>query len=561
MPGPMSLPRVRAPMLLIAGLAACTGGGGGEATEPSKAAETRDTLVIGSQADVGLLNPVVYQSVADAAVLEAISFPLVDVEFDCSLKKMPGFAKVWEWNEDGTVLKMELRDDLKWEDGVPVTAEDLKFTYDLVADPLVGSPRLANIDRMVPDARPKIIDATHIEWHYTQAYDRDTQMSQTMLGIVPKHVWEGVDRATLRGNDKINQPLSYGPWRVAKWEPTQRLVLEPNPNFSGPEAFKAHLDRVVFKILPDYSSRLIELEAGNIDMMEQVLVSDADRLREEHPEIDLVRRGYRSEDYLVWNLTNELFSDLRVRKALALATNVESMIEKLLTSKNGDSYARRSIGTITPALCGVHNDDVMPLPYDVEKAKALLAEAGWADSDHDGVLDKGGKKFEFTLITNAGNKRRADAGVLLKDMFAQVGVVANIEKIEPNAFFERNRKKEFEAALGAWSAGLFVDPTTVWHCDGPDKHYEFNFAGYCNPDVDALMEQGLSTPNPKDAAPIWKDVQARIYADQPYLFLWWLDEIVAVNNRFTNRKIDILSPISRLQEWEVPADKVKYERK
>ncbi|MEZ4240882.1 MAG: ABC transporter substrate-binding protein [Myxococcota bacterium] len=550
---------------LLAALAACTGTSPSEdaatdGTDP--AASTRDALVIGIQADAGMLMPAVYESATDGAILETLSYPLVDTEFDCSLKKMPALAKSWEWSDDGKVLSMDLRDDIQWEDGEPVTAEDIKFTYDLIADPAVASPRVASIQYLEPDGRPKIVDATHIEWHFTQAYDRDTQIAHVNLGIVPKHVWENVDRSTIRGNDKTKQPLSYGPWRLAKWDQGASLVLEPNPKFTGPEFFRAHLNRVIFRVLPEYSTRLIELEGGNIDLMEAVLVADADRLREEHPEIKLTRRGWRSNDYIGWNLNNPLFEDLRVRKAMALATDIDGMIGKLLTSKTGESYAKRSIGTITPALCGVHNDDVKPLPFAVDQAKALLAEAGWKDSDSDGVLDKGGQKLAFSLLTNTGNKRRGDAAILFQDQMKQIGIQVEIQRAESNQFFERLRKKDYEAALAGWAAGLFVDPSTIWHCDQPEKgkKYEFNFTGYCNPEVDALIEKGLATPNPKDAAPIWKEMQAKIYEDQPYLFLWWMDEIVAINDRFQNTSIDVLSPYNRLQEWEVPADKVKYQR-
>ena len=562
---------VRVTALVAASLiAACTGSSSSTTSDVDKdkgsagtgAGGTRDTLVIGWQADIENLIPVVSQSAADSNVIGALSFPLIENEFDCSLKKSPALAKSWEWNEDGTILKMELRDDITWEDGTKVTAEDIAFTYELVADPAVASPRISHIERLKPEGRPKVIDATHIEWHFTQAYDRDTQMSHVGLPLVPKHIFSTADRASLRGNEKATQPLSYGPWRLAQWEANQRIVLEPNPKFTGPESYKPKLNRVIFRIIPEYASRLLDLETGKIDLMEQILVTDADRLREEHPEIRLVRRGWRSNDYIGWNLKNELFSDVNVRKALAMGTNIDEMISKLLTSKTGESYAKRSIGTITPALCGVHNDDIKPLPYDVEKAKQLLAEAGWKDTNSDGVLDKNGKKFEFTLLTGNGNKRRADVAVLFQDQMKQLGVAVNIEKLETNTFFERMRQRDFEAALAGWSAGLFVDPSTLWACDDPanNKQTQFNFTGYCNPEVDKLMDQGFTTPNPKDAAPIWKDVQARIYADQPYLFLWWMDEIVGINNRFENTSINVLSPIDRLYEWEVPADKVKYQR-
>lgn len=550
--------------LSLLALVGCSGGssgtGAGTGTGGASGDGPRDTLVIGMQSDIGNLNPVVSETATDSNVIEALSFATLYTDFDCSLKKEPGLAKSWEWNEDGTILRVELRDDIKWEDGMPVTAEDVAFTYDLIADPAVASARFNHVERLEPDGRPKIVDASHIEWHFTQAYDRDTQASHVAMELVPKHVFGSADRGSLRGNEKSNQPLAYGPWRLAKWEPQSKVTLEPNPAFSGPPEFRPKLNRVIFRVIPDYATRVIELENGTIDLMEALLVSDADRLREDHPEIRLVRRGWRSMDYVAWNLSDPLFQDAKVRTALAMAADTNDMVGKLLTSKTGEKYARPAIGTITPALCGVHNDDVKPLPYNLAEAKRLLEEAGWKDTDGDKIVDKGGRPFEFTLSTNTGNKRRADAAVLLQDQFKQIGVKVNLEKTESNTFFENLRKKQYQAALAGWAAALFVDPSAMWHCDTPGKKYEFNFTGYCNAEVDALIDKGLSTPDPKEAAPIWKEVQAKIYADQPYLFLWWLDEIVGVHERFQNTKIDVLSSMHDLHEWSVPADKVKYKR-
>lgn len=547
-------------------LLALLGCGGGErATLVEQggdgASQTRDTLVIAYQSDIGNLISVVSETSADNDILTNLSFPVIDTEFDCALEALPGMATEWAWSEDGKVLSMTLRDDLTWEDGTRVTAEDIAFTYELVADPQVASARVASIERMVPQAMPKIVDPTHIEWHFTEAYDRDTQMAHaTSLSLVPKHVLAAADRPTLRGHEMGKKPLSYGPWRLADWKPNSLIVLEPNPNFSGPAELKPKLNRVIFRILPEYSTRLIELESGKVDMMQGITVADADKLREKNPDIRLVRRGWRSNDYIAWNLQHDIFKDVRVRRALAHAVDIDGMIGKLLTSTTGEAYARRSIGTVTPELCGVHNDDVKPYPYDPEKAKQLLAEAGWTDTNKDGILDKDGKPFEFTLSTNTGNKRRADIQVLVQAQLERIGVKVHLEKAESNAFFENMRKKRFDAAVAGWSAALFVDPTPIWHCDTESRKYEFNFVSYCNPEVDALMEKGLLTPDPAEAAPIWKEVQAKIYEDQPYLFLWWQDEIVGIHKRFENTKIDVLSALNDLHDWEVPADKVKHKR-
>lgn len=523
--------------------------------------ETRDTLVVGTSADLGNLVSVVQESAADSDILAALSTRMVEVDFDCSIKKAPGLAESFEWSPEGTTLTMRLRSDISWEDGKPVTAHDVAFTYDLISDPSVASPRLPYMARLVEGKRPVVIDDHTIEWHFTEAYDRDTQMSHVAaISLVPKHILESTDRASLRSSPLATAPLSYGPWKLAKWEPNQRIILEPNPAFTGPAADKPHLNRVIFRVIPEYASRLLELESGKIDLMDQILVEDADRLREEHPEITLKRRGYRVMDYIAWNLKDPRFSDPKVRTAFAHAVDVDKAMNKLLASSTGELYAKRSIGTITPELCGVHNDEVAPLAYDLEKAKALLAEAGWTDTDGDGTVDKDGKPLTFTLTTMAGIPRRAEIQVLVQANLKDIGVDVQIETMEQNAFFESLRKREFEAAISGWQAGLFTDPSSFWHSDTPEKKYEFNFTSYANPEVDALIEKGLATADPRESSPVWKELQAKIYADQPYLFLWWMDEIVGVNERFEDTEIDVLSPVHNLHRWKVPADKVKYRR-
>lgn len=553
------LPRLQ--IALLAGLAACGGGGGEGKTDGGSATGPRDTLVVAWASDIDSLNPVVSTSANDSEISGQVFASLIDNEFDCSLKKLPAMATEWAWSEDGKTISMTLDTRYKWADGKPVTADDVKFSYELVTDPNVVTARAGYVDRLTPEGRPRIVDDTHIEWQFTEAYDRDTQMSHvTAIPPLPRHILGSADRATLKGHEFSKSPLPSGPWKISKYEPKQRIVLEPNENYTGPEENQPRLQRVVFKIIPEYATRLLELQNGQVDMMQQILVEDADMLRKTSPNVNLVRRGWRSMDYVAWNTKDPKFSDKRVRQALAQSVDINGMIGKLLTSETGEAFARPAVGTITPELCGVHNDDIAPLAYDVTKAKAMFAEAGWTDSNGDGVLDKDGQKFEFTLMTNAENKLRGEAAIRLQSYYKEVGVTMNIERLEFNSMVERLHKRDFEAALGGWSAGLFVDPVDVWHSDPPDRPHEFNYTSYANPKADELIDRGMKTPKPEEAAPIWKELQAVIYDDQPYLFLWWRDEIVGLDKRFEKYEINVLSTLSHLERWEVPADKVKYPR-
>jgi peptide/nickel transport system substrate-binding protein len=540
----------------------------------------RDTLVIGLPTDVKSLLYVVAQSAADAAVMDATQRGMYGSRFDCSLQSTPDFARAWSFSEDGKTLDVELRDDLRWEDGTPVSAQDVAMTFDLVADAKVASPRAGNVEFMDPAARPEVIDPTHLRWRFTKAYDRVTMLSHTNLPPVPAHRLKDADRASLRGHPiSASAPLSNGPFRVTKWEKNARLVLEPNPAFGGDAADRARLRRVIFKVLPEYATRLVELESGAIDVMESVLVADADKIAREHPEIRLYRRGWRFMDYVAWNSLDPadtkaraarlapgetldldavaghaLFADRAVRRALAKAIDVDKLIGDVLTSRaTGERYGRPAIGTITPALCGAYNDAVQRFPYEPESARAELASLGWRDTDGDGVLDKQGRPFRFSMLVNAGNARREKSAILVQSMLRKVGVDMQVEKIESNTFFERLRKKDFDAALAGWSAALFIDPTSMWGRDSA-----FNFTSYRDPEAARIIEAGLGAPDPDAANAHWRALQARIYEDQPYAFLYWMDDLVAVHSRFEDVNVDILSPYGHLERWSVPADKVKY---
>jgi len=542
----------------------------------------QDTLVIAYQSDADNLTSVVYQAAADGMIIDNINYSSVNPEFDCELTYGPELFDSWEWNEDQTEVTVNLRKGVNWSDGTEVTSADIDFTYDLIADPVVASPRMAYVENMV-EGTPEVIDSHTLVFKFKHAYDRTTMEAHISFTPMPHHLLKDADRATLRGHEFGTNPIITGPWKVADWKRNERIVLEPNEAFTGADKDKARIQRVIIKVLPEYATRLVELENGQVDLAQAIQVEDADRLAAEHPEIKLYRRGWRSQDYVAWNQLDfedykakkelhvgeedwkwedvdrhPIFGDTATRVALSKAIDVDKLMNDLLTSKvTGEVYAKRSVSTITPALCNVHNNDIEPIAFDPTAAKADLAAAGWTDTDGDGVLDKDGEKLAFTMMTNSGNPRRAKGAIIMQAQLKDIGVEMEIEAIEANTFFERLRKKDYEAALSGWSAGLFVDMTDIWHSG--DK-YEFNFTSYYNPDVDALIEQAISEPDPAKNAELWKQAQAKIYEDQPYTFLYWMDEIVGVHERFKDAKVDVLSAFRDLRSWWVPAEEVKYKR-
>jgi peptide/nickel transport system substrate-binding protein len=501
------------------------------------------SLVVAAPADISVLNPLVARSTHEMEVLAHLFPYLVEYDFEGACKPRPGLAESWTVGEDGMSLTFRLKTGGRWTDGEAIDADDVVFTLDLVGDPAVGSPYGSLLMGLRAEDAVERVDAHTVTVHFAEARDPATMLNQvTAYPLVPEHALRDVPRAELRAASTGEGLVSAGPFSLGAWLQGQQLELVRNE--SPPYGAPARLDRVVFKVLPEYTTRLLELQQGGVDMMPGLAVEDVTRLKRDAPGVEVHRRQMRSTDYIAWNLNDPRFADAKVRRALAHAVDVDALMGALL--KAGDEvYGQRGVGTITPALADYRNPDLQPIAHDVEQARALFGEAGWTDSDGDGFLDRDGERFEFTLLTGSSNPRRTLAQTIVQEQLRNAGVDVSIDAIEGNAFHGKLAQRDFEAALVGWSAQLFVDPSPLWHsADAP-----FNVSSYANPKVDELIARGLATTDPDEAASCWRELQALIHADQPCCFLYWRDELVGLNGQIEGATIDTLSPYARLGEW------------
>ncbi len=541
-------------LLLLTG---CKGGGGDDAPPPDAAEAATpargDTLVVAYAGDIEGFNPVVGHTTATNTVLFNVFPQLVRGRFDCALTFDPYLAESWSWSDDGTDLTLRLVQGATWQDGEPIDADDVLFTLQLVADPAVGSPRQPYLADLDPETPWDKLDDHTVVLHFQHAGDPTTMLAHVASSaIVPQHALAGADRATLRGGSFQDQPVCAGPFVLERWTRGQEIVLARREG----AGFVAdpYLDRVIFRIVPEYTTRLVELETGAVDMAVGVEVADIERLRRTRPEIEMVRRGYRFLEYIGWNLRDERFADGRVRTALAHAIDVDALLAALLTA-GGEVYGQRATGTITPELCDAVDPTLQPLAHDPARARALLAEAGWSDGDGDGVVERDGAPLRFTMTYSAGHDRREQTGVIVQQQLAEVGVAVELAPLEQNAVYEKLRRRDYEAVIGGWSAGLFVDPSHYWK-SGEDRPY--NHVGYANPEVDRLIDEGLAATDPAVANARWRQMQRLIYQDQPYCFLYWIDEVVALHERFEGTSVDILSSLNQLEGWWVPPSRQRF---
>ena len=445
---------------------------------------------------------------------------------------------------------------IEWDDGKPLTAEDLAFSYELIRDPKVVSPRRPYTDNMDPKEPWTVLDPYTIRFNFQFAYNPQTMMAHAGMNPVPKHLLENADRSHLRQSPlNIKMPVGHGPFRLLDWKRGESIRITKNPRCKTVGV--PHIQRIEARIIKEYATQMAELEKGTVDLMEGIQIKDLERVRA-IPHVKVYRRGYRFMDYIAWNQQNPLFKDRRVRRALTMSLDIPKFIRSYLTTKSGEVTAVPAYSTITPELTDYRDDDFELIPYDAEKAKGLLAEAGWTDSDGDGILDKDGKKFVFTMHTNSGNNRRKKMGVVVKAELAKIGIHVNLEYLEANTFFGNLRKKKYEAAIAGWSAGLFPDPADMWMTSTKEKPRAFNFTGYSNPEADRIMREIRKTADLEKEQKLMKQLQKIIYDDQPYTFLFWRAEYFALHKRFHGVKPNVLSVLYRVEDWWVPKAEQKY---
>jgi peptide/nickel transport system substrate-binding protein len=437
---------------------------------------------------------------------------------------------------------MTLRTDVEFADGERVDADDVAFTYGLIADPRAAARQRGYTARLDPNAAPRVVDSTHLEWVFTEDYGRSTQLAHVgSVPILPAHILRYVEPQAVISHPSARVPLATGAFVVADHQPGVSLELRPNPRHADG---RPHLDRVIFRVIPDYATRLHELRSGGVDVVAEIDLADVPALAN-HPDIRLYRRGLRSMDYVSWNLDKAMFADVRVRRAFAMAVDVQALVDELLTVQ-GVPYGRRAVSTVTPELCSTHASHIVPIAPDLDAAGALLDAAGWVDANGDGVREREGVPLAFPLLTTAGNARREAAGRRIAEMLAPLGVAVEVKPLEATELFHRLEKGDYEAAMAGWAAQLFMDPRAMWSTRGVS-----NFPRYSNADVDGLIERGLSVQDHEKEQRIWHKMQAQIYEDQPYLFLYWIEDVLAARDRVDGVHATVLSAFDSLHAWRI----------
>jgi len=452
---------------------------------------------------------------ASAAVTANIFNKLL--KYNANLDLEGELVERWQISSDSKTITFTLKPNLQWADGKPLTSQDVMFTWQAVTNEKTASPYASDYQLVknatAPDPRTFIVT-------YDQAYAPALD-SWAGLQILPKHLLENQD---LHTTAFARKPIGSHFYQLDKWNSGENIKLSKNPKSVLGEA---NISQLVTRIIPDNSAQFLELMADNIDSMGLDPIKYS-RIIPSRPELQeklaLYKELGNSYTYMGFNLKHQPFDDLRVRLAINYAIDKQEIIDGV--------YLGLGINIASPYKPGTRwsNPTLKPYTYDVQKAKTLLKEAGFEDTNGDGILERDGKPFSFEILTNQ-NKEREKSAVLIQRRLREVGIDVQIRAIEWASFISRFIKTgDFDAVILGWGLGLDPDQFNIWH-SSQQQPGQFNFIGYQNAKVDRLLELGRVELDPNKRMAIYHEFSRVLFEDSPIIYLSAGYGLTAINKR------------------------------
>lgn len=428
--------------------------------------------------------------------------------------------------ENNTTLLIKLKENVKWHDGAKFSSRDVVFTYEMINDKQVVSPYTSTF-RMVE--KVEALDDYTVRITYKKPYFK--ALETWMMGILPRHLLE--DEKNIM-NAKFNTaPIGTGPYKLETLEFSKNIILKAFDNYYDG---KPKIEKITYHVVADPMTRFLMLKSGKIDLggldamqYERQVAPD---FFEQFNSIETLARAYT---YLGFNLRLEKFKDPRVREALSLAINRDELVDILFMG-----HAEVCRGPFFPK-GNAFNDKVKAPSQNQQKAIALLKAAGY-DTQH---------PLHFEIATSNSNSIRPYAAQIIQHQLSQVGVEVSLRVMEWQAFLNMVVfPRKFETVLLGWSLGLSPDPYLLWHSDN-DKPGAFNFIGYQNAEVDALIDSMENMVDRENIGAIQRDIFAKIVYDNPYLFLFIPNDITVVNKKIKNIVPSDTGIWHNYIEWEI----------
>ncbi len=529
---------------LLFGLTACSNEESSAPETISPKAQTTYTpahggrLITASIGDATNLIPMIAGDATSHEVAGQLYLSLL--KYDKNLNLVGELAESWKVSEDKLSITFTLKPNLTWSDGRAFTANDCLFTLKLIQD---DNTQSAYKSDYVKVKHVEVINDRTFKVDYAEIFS-PALATWASLAILPKHVFEGVN---IMNTDLSRHPkASIGPYFLKDWQTQQSITMTANPNYFDGDVW---IDERITRIIPDPATQFLELSAGKIDMANLTptqytrLFDNNQRLKNEYNRYKYLGFSYT---YLGFNLTRKPFDDIRVRQALAYAIDRQELVDGVLLGL-GESLA-------TPYKPGTRwvNENIQPRPFNIQKAKDLLAEAGWGYEKSSGYISKDDKPLSFTILTNNGNKKRSDTATIIQQRLKSIGIQVNVRLVEWSAFIENFiNKRDFDAVILGWSLSPDPDQYGIWHSSQTGER-QFNFLSYNNPKVDKALEQARLTFDLTEQKQWYDIMQQEIHQDVPMVFLYAGYSLPAIHKRIQDIEVAPAGIGHNSEKWFIP---------
>ena len=514
--------------------------------------ENGGTVVISTLSDAQLIFPVLTEDATagqvEAQLFDKLAEPSMVLNTIGDAGFEPRLAKSWSWSPDSLSIAFALDPRAKWHDGAPVTARDVRFTWQLFSDSVVGSPSRPNVASI--DSVTVRDSLTAVFWFARRGPEQFFDATYQMR-ILPEHSLATVPRAELKSAPFGRHPVGTGPFTFVSWEGRQAITLEANPQYYRG---RPHLDRVIWSIAPDPQSAILRLLSGEADFLEYLRTPDIAAVLA-RPDVKLVPRPSLGYQYLVWNerdpkqpsAASPIFTDRELRRALTMGIDRVSLVKSVY-----DTLAVTGHGPVTTHIW-TFDSTIALLPYAPDSAKKLLDALGWRATGADGMRMKNGKPLGFALLVPSSSSQRMQLAVLIQNEMKQIGVKVEIEQTDFSTMARRYEERQFEAAI----SGTLLDPSPgnirqSWG-SGSTGRGGSNAAGYRSAVFDAYVDSGAHALDPARAKAYYRRAYETIIADAPAVWINEAATIAGAAKRVHPVRLRADNWAVNLSEWFIPA--------
>lgn len=545
--------------LIAIGITAGLGAGCGQKPLPASPASDRasdagepvngDWLIAHLSAEPAVLNPIL--DMAGAVTNRIVNrniYEFLLIRNSETLEYEPMVAESWEVSEDHLVYTFHIRQGITFSDGVPLTAHDVAFTFGAILNPKNDTADIRSYFTKVTSAEATD-DYTFVITCNEPYFLHLSTFAD--IWVLPKHIFETEDLNTHPANRK---PVGSGPYEFEEWKTGSHITLTKRASHWSNKL--PYIDKIRFTIIDDRNAAFLALQRGDIDEIRVTSEQWATKTSTESFEANFHKKTFYSPvdgyvgtfGWIGWNSRRPYFSDKRVRRAMTMLLDRETILEKLMYG-----LGRVVTGYDFPD-SPEYNPNVKAWPYDPEAAWKLLDEAGWKDTDNDGIRDKDGVPFKFEWIYGSGNPVYERMSTVYKEQLDKAGIQVTLRPLEWATFLESVVGRNFDACMMAWVSPPESDPYQIWHTSQAEKGS--NYVGFGNAESDKLIEDARLEFDRDKRVKLYHRFHEILHEEQPYTFLYNSKRKSVVSKRFRNVKA--YPQGYDFHEWWVPKDEQRY---